>query len=230
MAKRPLFIPKVNSVGVEETLIDFKWFSGFAASQKKKSIESMHLTAKEQGFKDLLEISSKSEDVLGVALSAFNLTITTKKFQRKFTVECAFQSSKVFEKGGPYLDLLEGDSLSAKKDIRLKSSGNLVSFRFFNQEFPIEPRTFFYDWVYINALLQNESLATSIRRFNAFTDIEFNPEKSINCQAHSIALYLSLIKNNVLNKAMSSPDNFLLYTKEHYEKQLRKIAVQQKMI
>lgn len=230
MAKRPLFIPKANYVGVEETLIDFKWFSGFAASQKKKSIESMHLMAKEQGFKDLLEISSKSEDVLGVALSAFNLTITTKKHLRKFSVECAFQSSKVFEKGGPYIDLLKVDSLSAKKDIRLKSSGNLVSFRFFNQEFPIEPRTFFYDWVYINALLQNESLATSIRRFNAFTDIEFNPEKSINCQAHSIALYLSLMKNNVLNKAMSSPDNFLLYTKDHYEKQLRKIAVQQKMI
>jgi hypothetical protein len=230
MAKRPLFIPKVDSVGVDENLIDFKWFSGFAASQKKKSIESMHSAAIDYGFKNLLEISSKSEDSLGVALSAFNLLITTKKHNRTFSVECAFQSSKVFNNGGPYLDLLEGDSLSAKKDIRLKSSGNVVCFRFFNQDFPIEPRTFFYDWIYINALLQNENLANNILSFDAFTDIEFNPEKSINCQAHSVALYISLINNNVLNEAMSSPDKFLIYTEEHYKKQLRKIAVQQKMI
>lgn len=230
MAKRPIFIPKTDSVGVDETLIDFKWFSGFAASQKKKSIESMHSAARACGFQNLLEISSKSEDSLGVALSAFNLLITTKKRNRTFSVECAFQSSKVFQGGGPYLDLLDGDSLSAKKDIRLKSSGNLVSFRFFSQEFPIEPRTFFYDWIYINALLQNENLANSVSKFNAFTDIEFNPEKSINCQAHSISLYISLIKNGVLKEAMSSPDNFLLFTKEHYDEQLRKVAVQQKMI
>lgn len=215
MAKRPLFIPKVDSVGVDENLIDFKWFSGFAASQKKKSIESMHSAAIDCGFKNLLEVSSKSEDSLGVALSAFNLLITTKKYNRTFSVECAFQSSKVFDNGGPYLDLLEGDSLSAKKDIRLKSSGNVVCFRFFNQDFPIEPRTFFYDWIYINALLQNENLANNTLSFDAFTDIEFNPEKSINCQAHSVALYISLINNNVLSEAMSSPEKFLFYTKEH---------------
>jgi len=229
MAKRPIFNPKFDSVGVDETIIDFKWFSGFAASQKKKSIESMHSIANEQGYEKLLEISSKSENSLGVALSAFNLKIITKKYQRTFSVECAFQSSKVFEKGGPYIDILGGDSLSAKKDIRLKSSGNLISFQFFNQEFPIEPRTFFYDWIYINALIQNGGLAEEVSKYQSFTDIEFNPEKSINCQAHSVALYLSLKKNNVLDTALSSPENFLLNTKEHYDKQLRKIAVQRKM-
>lgn len=226
MAKRPIFTPILDRVGVEEKLIDFQWFSGFSASQKKKSIVSMHSEATSLGYKDLLEISSKSEDSLGVALSAFNLCITTKKYQQSFSVECAFQSSKVFERGGPYSDLLKSDSLSAKKDIRLKESGNLLNFRFFNKNFPIEPRTFFYDWIYINALVQNVSLSEQICKYFAFTDIEFNPEKSINCQAHSVALYISLKNNNVLKEALESPNRFLFFTEKHYEQQLRKISVQ----
>lgn len=229
MAKRPVFSPKLDVVGVSERLIDFHWFSGFSVTQKKKSIESLHQAAKEYGYSDLLEISSKSEEAVGVALSAFNLLITTKKHKKTFSVECAFQSSKVFENGGPYVDLLLTDSLSAKKDTRLQCSGNLIGFNFFNKQFPIEPRTFFYDWVYINALIKNETLESQLTEYSAFTDIEFNPEKSINCQAHSVALYLSLKYNKVLSKAMKSPENFMDITKIHYENQSRNINIQQKM-
>ena len=31
--------------------------------------------------------------------------------------------------------------------------------------------------------------------YNAFTDIEYNPKKSINCQAQALAIGISLIKN-----------------------------------
>lgn len=230
MAKRPIFIAKKNSVGVDERLVDFQWFSGFAASQKRKSIDSLHQVASELGYAKLLEISSKSQLDLGIALSAFNLQITTKKHQRSFSVECAFQSSKVFENGGPYLDLLKSDSLSAKKDIRLKSSGNITGFQFFKQNFPTEPKAFFYDWIYINALLQNEDLAEQVCEFEGFTDIEFNPEKSINCQAHSVALYISLKYNNVLEEALASPNDFLVITKDHYKEQKRNTLIQQKII
>ncbi|TOQ17962.1 DarT1-associated NADAR antitoxin family protein, partial [Vibrio parahaemolyticus] len=82
----------------------------------QKSIQSLHQEAKVYGYNDLLEISSKSEVELGVSLSAFNLKITTKKHQRSFSVESAFQGSKVFERGGPYTDLFLADSLSAKRD------------------------------------------------------------------------------------------------------------------
>ncbi len=230
MAKRPIFIPRKSSVGVDERLVDFQWFSGFAASQKRKSIDSLHQVASDLGYTKLLEISSKSELELGIALSAFNLQITTKKHQRSFSVECAFQSSKVFENGGPYQDLLKSDSLSAKKDIRLKSSGNLIGFQFFKQNFPTEPKTFFYDWIYINALLQNKKLAEQVCEFEGFTDIEFNPEKSINCQAHSVALYISLKNNNVLEEALSSPNDFLIQTEDHYKEQKRNTLIQQKII
>ncbi|ENX4858844.1 TPA: hypothetical protein I7295_23805 [Vibrio parahaemolyticus] len=229
MAKRPVFSPCRAYVGVEEKLIEFKWHSGFAVSQKQQSIQSLHQEAQVFGYSDLLEISSKSEQDIGVALSAFNLKITTKKHKRSFSVESAFQGSKVFENGGPYTDLFMQDSLTAKRDIRIKSSGNVVGFKFFGKTFPNEPRTYFYDWLYINALVQNEDLCSSINDFGGFTDIEFNPEKSINCQAHSVALYESLKYNNVLQRAMKSPEDFLELTREHYRHQKRNVTVQNRM-
>ena len=65
----------------------------------------------------------------------------------------------------------------AKKDPRLKSSGMLKCFFFDGKEIPISPKTIFYDWIYINALLENPSLANEVIGYDAFTDIEFNPEK-----------------------------------------------------
>ena len=68
-----------------------------------------------------------------------------------------------------------------------------------------------------------------LRRFvldyQAFTDIEFNPEKSWNCQAYSVALYVSLVKNGMLEKALDSKENFKEIVKDEYirkERELRK--------
>jgi len=230
MALRPIFIPNSDSVGVVEKMIDFKWHAGMAASQKKKSIIELHQAANNIGITNILEISSKSETNLGVCLSAFNLLIKTKKYGNEFTVETAFQGSKVFEQGGPYKDLFGMDSLAAKKDIRLKTSGNLVSFNFFGKNFPLTPRTYFYDWVYINALVQHHDYVLELKKYNGFSDIEFNPKKSINCQAHAVALYLSLIKENSLDNALESPEKFLSYTQYHYANQDRNIGIQKSLI
>jgi hypothetical protein len=230
MAIRPLFIPKYDSVGVTEKQIDFQWFPGLSASQKKKSIEALHSVVRQIGFERVLEISSKSENELGINLSAFNLKIKTKKYKKEFTVETAFQGSKVFERGGPYKDLFGLDSRSAKKDIRLKESGNLVEFEFFGRKFPLVPRTYFYDWIYINALDQNVTLSDDIKYFQCFTDIEFNPKKSINCQAHAVSLYLSLNHLNLLEEALESPESFLKITEGHYKKQQRNIGVQNSIL
>jgi len=100
MANRPIFLPRKSVVGVVEKVVDFKWHAGMAPSQKKKSIAELHQAAALLGYAKVLEISSKSEDPLGIELSAFNLTITTKKHKKRLTVETAFQGSKVFERGG----------------------------------------------------------------------------------------------------------------------------------
>lgn len=209
MAKRPVYVAsKDGKLSVTEKHVEFKWYPGMAKSQKQKSVVALHSAAESKGVRKVLEVSSKSESELGVALSAFNLMIRTKHKQQTFSVECAFQASKVFERGGPYTDLLHESSRAAKKDLRLKDSGNLVNFMFFGKSFPLKPRTFFYDWLYINALKQNENLADDVLQYDGFTDIEFNPVKSINCQAFSAALFVSLSFSSLLADALESPEIF----------------------
>ncbi|TXE72098.1 DarT1-associated NADAR antitoxin family protein [Serratia nevei] len=229
MAVRPVFIP-TNAGDVLSITKDvtFPWAPGMSKTQKQKSIKALHLAANQQGLDSLLEISSKSENELGVALSAFNLRIKTKRLAKEFTVESAFQASKVFEMGGPYVDILDKSSIDAKRDMRLKESGGLVNFKFYNTVWPLIPRTAFYDWLYLSALNQNKALAFELLKFNGFTDIEFNPDKSINCQARAAALFVSLVNKNMLNDVLSSKDSFLSLLSSHYG--IDSYSIQHKLI
>lgn len=168
------------------------------------------------GISPILEISSKSKAELGVALSAFNLSFTTKKYKKTLSVETAYQGSKTFERGGPYSDLYDKTSREAKKDIRLKESGNLIHFKFFGEIFDLRPTTHFYDWVYINALRQSEELSSQVLKYNGFTDIVFNPDRSLNCQAYSAALYVSLCRASLINEALKSRQDFLEVLRDEY--------------
>ncbi len=203
MARRPIFMPAVQGPALVRTeYVDFQWFPGMARSQSQRSIAALHAAAQDRLQIDrVLEISSKSVNELGVQLSAFNLMIRTKK--REFSLECAYQSSKVFERGGPYTDLLDARSIDAKRDPRLQESGRLVKFAFFGQDWELEPRTSFYDWLYINALHNHPDLASKVLTYGAFSDIAFNPEKSLNCQAYAAALYVSLRKRGLVEGAGS---------------------------
>ncbi|MDX7881756.1 DarT1-associated NADAR antitoxin family protein [Acinetobacter nosocomialis] len=215
MAKRPIFIPEISSnLLVRTEMIEFPFFSGFAVTQKKKSINSLHKAIEEDmGLVKILEISSKSEDELGVKLSAFNLMMFDKKKNKEFSVECAFQSSKIFDCGGPYLDLLNVSSREAKKDQRLKTSGQLKKFIFYGYEWELSPLTAFYDWLYINALNYHKNYHEELLQYDVFTDIEFNPEKSINCQAYSVAMFVSLAKRNLLDN-VRNPKEFLKFYRD----------------
>jgi hypothetical protein len=180
-------------------MIEFKWFPGLSRSQAQKSINSLHEAARKiLGVDNILEISSKSLDEKGVRLSAFNLMIKTVKYEKEFSLECAFQSSKVFEKGGPYTDLLSARPIDAKRDERLKNSGRLLYFKFFGEKWDLIPRTAFYDWLYVNALNKNSELAEYVAQQEAFSDIAFNPDRSINCQGYAAALYSSLRSRNLI--------------------------------
>ena len=209
MANRPVY-----EVSLDESLykchnVDFVFYSGFSESQQRKSVKSLHgafLQMKKNS--KILEISSKSEKDIGKKLSAFNLSFVTKK-GIKITVESAFQASKVFENGGPYRDLLLVSSKNAKKDLRLKNSGHIISFKFDKRVFPIEPKTYFYNWLYINILNLHSDLSKQILEYDAFTDISFNPKRSVNCQAEAAAIYVSLYKQNLLKEALINEKAFL---------------------
>lgn len=200
MAERPIFVPSLNGPTLVQTHhVEFKWFPGMAISQAQKSIASLHEEAKKSlKVEKILEISSKSEDELGVRLSAFNLMIKTVRYEREFSLECAYQASKVFENGGPFVDLLDKRSIDAKRDPRLNQHGRLVKFKFFGVDWDLVPRTAFYDWLYINALHKHPELSRKVLTYRAFSDIAFNPERSINCQAYAAALYVSLHERGLL--------------------------------
>lgn len=223
MAKRPIFIPKSSgSLLVVGMPIEFVWHPGMSKSQKQKSIRSLHDAAKQsRGIEKILEISSKSENELGIQLSAFNLMLNANGF--KATIEVLFQGSKVFSKGGPYNDIYQKTSREAKKDERLKNSGQLIAFRYNNRDWPLNPQTVFYDWLYLTALRQNPGLSEQLLEYDGFSDIEFNPDKSINCQAASAALYKSLTERGLLERALSSADEFI---KIHQAQKKKEVPIQ----
>ncbi len=165
---------------------EFKFNPGFAASQKKKNVEALH----ESIGKKALEISSKSEEELGRMLSAFNLKLHGIPF------ECVFQGSKKYNLGGPYTDLFHVSPKEAKRDERHHTSGNLIAFEYEGEEYPLKPLTFFYDYMYIQAVKESipEEELLGILVYDFFTDIEFNPNKSINCQAKSVAILKAMLK------------------------------------
>jgi hypothetical protein len=70
------------------------------------------------------------------------------------------------------------------------------------------PPTSFYDYIYLIALVQNKKLADNLLKYEIFTDIEFNFKKQINCQARSAAIFVFLSKNKLLEKYLSSYENF----------------------
>lgn len=210
MAKRPIFVPlHDNRRLVLEHNVDFQWHAGFAKVQKQKSIRELHRMALEiYNVRNPLEVSSKSEDPLGVALSSFNLKFSTKR-GRTLTVEAAFQGSKVFDLGGPFTDIFGMKPMDAKRDERLRQSGRLIRFEFFKDPWPLDPKTAFYDWLYINALLKNKDLIPEVTDRDGFTDIEFNPEKSINCQARAVALFCALYHGDKIEEALATKENFI---------------------
>jgi hypothetical protein len=210
MAKRPVFAPGSDrETLVKEIDFSISWHSGFAPSQKKKNINALHNAAARSGYMPLLEVSTKSDDPFGQRLSAFNLKIETDDYG-VIPLECAYQGSKIFAHGGPYSDLYFSDGRAAKKDIRLTSSGRLIGFDFLGIRFPLEPMTAFYDWLYVTSLApRRETFFAQLDRYAGFTDIEFNPEKSINCQARSCALFVALMRTSSLEAAVRSPDAFI---------------------
>jgi hypothetical protein len=223
MAKRPIFVSTKNSKELfEEKIIEFEFYSGFAKTQKYKSIKSLHEKARQQGIDNILEVSTKSSSTLGWSLSAFNLKLDFDG-DKQISLECAFQGSKVFEGNKQYKDLYFKESIKARRDPRLKESGNIIGFEFEGEFWENEPKTAFYDWMYINTLYKNyKDIADELLSYSAFSDIEFNPKKSINCQARSCAILISLIRLNLINDVLKSKESFIeiVYPKTYIQKTL----------
>lgn len=201
MANRPVFVVNSNSPYYKAINVEFNWLGGFAKSQSQKNITALHNNfSAEYPEHRILEISSKSLQELGTKLSAFSLVKFVPEIGET-PVECIYQGSKVFSNGGPYTDLYYKTPKEAKTDERLKNSGHLIGYRFNDVDYPLTDKVSFYDYIYILALMENPDLQKGLLEYSAFTDIIFTPNKSLNCQAKSAAIFKSLYDNRLLDCA-----------------------------
>ncbi|WP_024787182.1 MULTISPECIES: hypothetical protein [unclassified Lebetimonas] len=137
---------------------------------------------------------------------------------KKIPLESAFQGSKVFEGNIQYEDIYFKDAIKAKKDERLKDK-KIIKFRFNEIEWDTEPKTSFYDYLYISTIYKNyPTLLKEVIKYKVFTDIAFNPKKSINCQAKSCAILVSLYYLGKLEEAISSKEKFLKIVYDYKKK------------
>lgn len=227
----------------EEKVIEFEWFSGMSWQQKQKSSLSMLLKLKESGYMPI-EISRRSIDQdFGVQLSAFNLKLNKINVENIFQAykklndggpyldllhvnpksaknDCRIQTS---ESKKPCLTYnIEYKNSKFYDDERVcefcknRLKRHLIGFTSNKTCWDINPKSMFYDAIYISALLQNKHLSNRLIDYNAFTDIEFNQKivysqvkGPFNCQARSCAIFVTLknanYTDNQITDLMQSP-------------------------
>lgn len=189
---------------------------------------------------EILEVSTASHDYyLGQALSAMNLIFTDPHTGESHPLENWFQSSKVYIKDGkergPYKELLDvrlakryinphpdkktieqfdGDPLFERIQDEI-GGASMSCFRLFGEDYPLLPRSAFYDYLYISALCQpqNRELAEGLLDYRVFTDIMFNPgtgkTRRFNTQARSCAIFVALSKRGALKKDVPAFERFV---------------------
>lgn len=201
MANRPVYVSISRPPFYQQIEVEFTFNQGFSVAQKQRNIEAIHQAfLRRSPDKTVLEISSKSMQPLGVSLSAFNLKKRICSLKIEIPVENVYQGGKKFVCGGPYTDLYYVSPKEAKRDERLQFSGPMKAFTFEGVNYPLEPKNGFYDWLYIQAIHENTVIGEEIQKYDAFTDVEFNPNKSINCQARAAAMFVGIAKAGLLDK------------------------------
>ncbi len=208
MAERPVFIPKYSYPYYQEVSVSFHYAAGFALVQRQKNIAAIHEAyLKIDPHARILEASSKSPSSLGKSLSPFYLK--AEYLGREVPVENIFQSCKVFQSGGPFLQILDMQPVKAKTTSLTKTHGPLLYYEYDHERYPIDPHGWLYDWIYLHALAAHPDLLNQLSDYNAFTDIAFNPKTGSTCQAKCLAICLGLQKKNLLEAALSSLPEFL---------------------
>ena len=217
MVTRYVYIPRSTPPFYRQKEVSFEWNAGQAVSQKQKNVQAIHESfLKDNADLKVLEVSTKSDQALGVEASPFNLKLDLPFLKKSFPVENIYQASKVFAQGGPYYDILGLSPLEAKRDPRLEDSGELVHFSLDNRQYPIVPDMVFYAWIYIRAILQNGPLKRGLLDYDAFSDVEFNPARGSVCQAMACAIYVALAREKLLGRVQDFDQFYALFSKKEY--------------
>ena len=206
MAVRSVFYIKDNHVVRED--FEIKWVSGLSLLQKQRNIEILHHAISKRFSVELdriLEVSTKSKTEIGRLLSSFNLKFKMNDYD--YTFESVYQSSKVFQDGLfdklQYEEWMILDGYEAKKKSQ-KIKLPLAEFRLKKRSFTLEPKTMFFDWLYISCLKQY-NISFLINQYDYFTDIEFITDKMVSTQANALCKYKWLVEHNLIEDYLLEP-------------------------
>lgn len=238
--------PEKGGCVYHEEEIGFNWHRGMSWQVRQRSSLAMAQAIEDRYPSvagKILEVSTKSVDYeIGAALSAQRLIYSDHRSGRSRPVENWFQASKQFIRNGlelgPYPELLDVEPVRAKRfinpnldkktaeqcsgdplfeQIQREIRGAVMSrFVFLDEAYPLEPKSSFYDFLYVQALSQeqNSELARALRKYVVFTDIEFNPVKNgkvirYNTQARACAIWVSLEQRGLSARALESIESFV---------------------
>ena len=113
MIPRPAW--RIEDGRVISHIFTWQWLGGFSDAQRIRNFKAFYQAIEVEFGGNPLEISSCSDVELGKSLSAFNLEY------QGYPLECVFQSSKEYEHGGPYTDLLGAEPKDSKRIQDIKS-------------------------------------------------------------------------------------------------------------
>lgn len=198
MATRPIYISTgdVNNPFTEDN-INFEWKAGYSYVNKCKRRDNLKKEiAKKYDIDKWLEVSSISDKDIGKRLSALNLMLTLTS-NNSYSVEDIYQNSKVYK------------------------DNHIVGFKLNNTEFENIPYGMYYDYIYMVALYQNKNYHDIIKNYYLFTDLFFNPNKSLNTQARAIAIFKTLYDNDYL-KLLEDVSEFKKYYKNNVKLKVKK--------
>lgn len=226
MAERSIFVSKVKYPFFEEIRVDIEWFGGFALSQKRKCEIGLHKNFNRVYPNErTLEISSASTNPLGKKLSAMNLKKTVQvveggvKHKGISSVESVFQSSRRYNDAGiqigPFPEYLMASGKESKKAVKELSKGlHSYEYEFENNIFyaPDYHISLFYDFIYLNALLEDENKDVMHELieggYSAFSDLA---TVSLNSQARSCAIFVGLYRAGLLDKVKTKESYLELF-------------------
>ena len=207
MAVRSVFESVPRYPFYKQSDVSFGYFGGFALSQKRKCELSLHMNYNAAYPETkVLEVSSASLMSLGAKLSAMHLSKRTKRGVT--SVESGFQSSRIYSDGiktvGPFPEYTFLHGKECKKLVKQASLG-MHSFQysfdgmmFYAPEYHI---SLFYDYLYLNALLEPENQAVKEEllssNYMAFTDLA---TLSLNSQARSAAIFRGLVMAGLIDE------------------------------
>ena len=221
--------------------MEFAWHKGMSLQQRQRSVASMHeVITSRWPDREPLEVSTRAIDFdLGRALSAFNLALKGYPVENIFQaakvmndggpypdllkVEAATakrdcriqtrdsksdcQANKVRFRGRRSFET----SGEVRHACRSRPTRRLIGFRSREFTWTLEPKSLFYDALYITALMvpKNRDLASRVSAHSVFTDIAFNQKVPyaelgpFNCQARNFAIFTTLVRSGLTESAIA---------------------------